>query len=61
MSGRQRYWEDVREGEELAPLAKIVTTEMLVRSAGASGDFAPHHYDAVLAERWFPGSSFMAR
>lgn len=52
----QRYWEDVRPGEMLAPLRKVATTQMLVRFAGASGDYSPHHYDAKLAESWFPGT-----
>lgn len=55
----QRYWEDIREGEELDPLAKVATTQMLVRFAGASGDFSPHHYDATLAESWFPGTGII--
>ena len=55
----QRYWQDVAEGEELEPLAKVATTEMLVRFAGASGDFSPHHYDETLAERWFPGTGII--
>ena len=59
MGEPQRFWEDVREGEELGPLPKVATTQMLVRFAGASGDFSPHHYDAVLAERWFPGTGII--
>ncbi len=43
------YWEDVAEGMEITPLLKIATTQMLVRWAGASGDFNPLHYDAVFA------------
>jgi len=59
MSDAQRYWEDVRTGDELDPLPKVATTQMLVRFAGASGDFAPHHYDEVLAARWFPGTGII--
>ncbi|MFC1949261.1 MaoC/PaaZ C-terminal domain-containing protein [Chloroflexota bacterium] len=46
----QRYWEDIEEGEEVTPLAKVATTQMLVRWAGASGDFNPLHYDQHFAE-----------
>jgi hypothetical protein len=56
MTNGQRYWEDVKEGEALEPLPKVATTQMLVRFAGASGDFSPHHYDEKLAQRWFPGT-----
>ena len=43
----QLYWEDIEVGTEITPLAKIATTQMLVRWAGASGDFNPLHYDSV--------------
>ncbi len=42
---KQSYWEDVEVGTEVPPLAKVATTQMLVRWAGASGDFVPLHYD----------------
>ena len=32
---------------------------MLVRFAGASGDFSPHHYDQELGEKWFPGTGII--
>jgi len=31
----QLYWEDVKEDSEVTPLAKVATTQMLVRWAGA--------------------------
>ena len=43
----QLYWEDIEVGTGITPLAKIATTQMLVRWAGASGDFNPLHYDSV--------------
>ena len=43
----QLFWEDVEVGTEITPLAKIATTQMLVKWAGASGDFNPLHYDSV--------------
>jgi len=41
----QLYWDDIEEGMDIPPLSKIATTQMLVRWAGASGDFNPLHYD----------------
>jgi acyl dehydratase len=45
----QPFWEDVQEGQELPPLAKVVTTQQLVQYAGASGDFYQIHYDKDFA------------
>ncbi|RLC70185.1 MAG: hypothetical protein DRI26_07625 [Chloroflexi bacterium] len=42
---KQLYWEDVEVGSQVPTLPKIATTMMLVKWAGASGDFNPHHYD----------------
>jgi hypothetical protein len=46
----QPYWDDIEEGSEVTPLVKVATTQMLVRWAGASGDFNPLHYDQHFAE-----------
>ena len=46
---KQLYWEDVEVSSELTPLAKVATTQMLVKWAGASGDFVPIHYDDAFA------------
>jgi acyl dehydratase len=46
----QIYWYDIEVGMEITPLAKIATTQMLVRWAGASGDFNPLHYDSAYVE-----------
>jgi len=46
---KQLYWEDIKEGDEITPLSKIATTRMLVKWAGASGDFNPLHYDEAFA------------
>ena len=46
---KQLYYEDVEVGTELTPLAKVATTQMLVKWAGASGDFNPLHYDDAFA------------
>ena len=48
---RQLYWEDIQEGDEVTPLAKIATTQMLVKWAGASGDMNPLHYDEHFAAK----------
>lgn len=45
----QLYYEDVEPGTELTPLAKIATTQMLVRWAGAIGDDNPLHYEDEFA------------
>lgn len=46
---RPVYWEDVNINDELPPLFKVATTQMLVKWAGASGDFNPLHYDVAFA------------
>ncbi len=46
---KQLYWEDVKEGDEVTPLSKVGTTRMLVKYAGASGDFNPLHYEDTYA------------
>lgn len=46
---KQLYWEDTEKGQELTPLTKVATTQMLVKWAGASGDFNPLHYDGKFA------------
>ncbi|GAI50814.1 unnamed protein product, partial [marine sediment metagenome] len=47
--GEQLYWEDVEVGSEVTPLPKVATTQMLVKFAGASGDFNPLHYEDTYA------------
>jgi acyl dehydratase len=42
---KQIYWEDVNVGQEIPSLTKIATTMMLVKWAGAFGDFNPLHYE----------------
>lgn len=46
---KQIYWEDVNEEDEVTPLPKVATRLMLVRWAGASGDFNPLHYEDAFA------------
>jgi len=46
----QLYREDVEVGSEVTPLPKVATSQMLVKWAGASGDFNPLHYDDPFAE-----------
>lgn len=50
MTRKQVYWEDLAAGEELVPMPKIADSLMLVKWAGASGDFNPHHYEDAFAE-----------
>ena len=47
--GKQLYWEDVEEDQEISSLAKEPTTQQLVKYAGASGDFYQIHYDKDFA------------
>jgi acyl dehydratase len=45
-----RFWDEVREGEELPPfVVENLTRSDLVRYAGASGDFNPIHHDEEFA------------
>ena len=46
-----KMWETVNPGDEIPSLAKIATTQMLIKWAGASGDFNPLHYDTAFALR----------
>ncbi len=46
---KQLCWEDVEVNTEIPPLSKVATTVMLVKWAGASGDFNPLHYDESFA------------
>ncbi len=48
--GKQLYWQDVEVGSEVTPLPKVATSQMLVKWAGAWGDFNPLHYDEVFSE-----------
>ncbi len=50
MAKTQVYWEDVEVGTQLPTLAKIATTQTLVKWAGATGDFVPLHYDEGFAK-----------
>jgi len=42
---KQIYWEDISVGQEVPSLTKVATTLMLVKWAGAYGDYNPLHYD----------------
>lgn len=46
---KQLHWEDVEVGGELTPLPKIASSQILVKWAGASGDFNPIHFEDTLA------------
>ena len=47
---KQLYWEDIEVGSEITPLPKVASTQMLVKWAGASGDFNPLHYENDFAD-----------
>ena len=46
----QLYWEDIDVDSEVTPLPKVGSLQMLVKWAGASGDFNPLHWDVPFAE-----------
>ena len=48
---QQLYWEDVGVGSEVTPLPRIATTQMLVKWAGASGDFNPLHFEDTFVDK----------
>lgn len=56
MAKKQLYYEDVEVGSEVTPLAKVATTQMLVKWAGSSGDFNPLHYEDSFAASMMVGS-----
>ena len=43
------YWQDVEVGSDINPLPKVASSQMLVKWAGASGDFNPLHYEDSFA------------
>ncbi len=47
---KQLYWENVEVDSEVTPLPKVATSRMLVKWAGASGDFNPIHYEDSFAK-----------
>ena len=50
------YWDDIEEGQELPSLVKFPTTQLLMKWAGATGDFSQIHYDKDFAQgRGLPG------
>lgn len=56
MAKKQLCYEDVEIGSEVTPLAKVATTQMLVKWAGGSGDFNPLHYEDSFAAAMMVGS-----
>ena len=47
----QLYWDDVREGDLVPPVAMNITLQRLVIEAGANRDFSAVHFDRVLAQQ----------
>jgi acyl dehydratase len=50
MAEIKRYFEDVKENEELPPFEVTVTRTHIVKYAGAGGDFNPIHHDEEFAK-----------
>ena len=53
---KQLYWEDVEVATEVTSLPKVASRQMLVKWAGASGDFNPLHYEDSFAASQGVGS-----
>jgi len=49
MSENKLYYEDVSEGDESPELSLEVTRTLIVKYAGAGGDFNPIHHDEAFA------------
>ena len=56
---KQLCWEDVEVNTEVPPLSKVATTVMLVKWAGAAGDFNPLHFDDAFAQSQGVGKSIV--
>jgi acyl dehydratase len=50
MADAPRYWEDVREGEEIS-LEELMSTQRLVLWAAATSSFYPVHFDEEFARK----------
>ena len=50
MSKETLYWDDIEEASEVTPLPKNASSQLLVKYAGASGDFYQIHYDVEFAK-----------
>lgn len=48
---KQRYFEDVKEGDEVPPVCFNITVQRLVIEAGANRDFNAIHHNTRLAQR----------
>ena len=59
MAKQQIYWEDVEVGTELPTLPKVADSLMLVKWAGASGDFNPHHYEDAFGKSQGTGGTIV--
>lgn len=47
---KQRYWEDVQEGEEIPTLEFPLSFHRLIVQAGANADFAAIHHNTEVAQ-----------
>lgn len=48
---RDRFWEDVQEGESLPPISMPITFTRLVYLASATRDFSPQHHNREYAQQ----------
>ena len=49
MANEQRFWDDVQQGQDIAPLAFPLTVYRLVMAAGANRDFNAIHHNPEVA------------
>ncbi|MDP7619412.1 MAG: hypothetical protein QF652_04110, partial [Dehalococcoidia bacterium] len=47
--GKQRYWDDVNEGDEINEVQYPLTVQRMVMAAGANRDFNPIHHSTYAA------------
>ena len=47
---KQRYWEDVKEGDEVPPITVNLTVQRMVILAGANRDFNQIHHNTRVAQ-----------
>jgi len=48
---KQRYWEDVKEGDDVPPVTVNLTVQRMIMLAGANRDFAQIHHNDRIAQK----------
>jgi hypothetical protein len=47
---KQRYWEDIKEGDDVPPVTVNLTVQRMIMLAGANRDFAQIHHNSRVAQ-----------